>query len=144
MANDKQNDLTIEPGPNDGTSESAFLELSKDEVLRKLTTLARTLNAEIDSGSRQDITVDRITSELKSGTIFKFLAEFPSVEHMALKELNAEVREWLLAEWQSMQNATIPEEHGVTRNGFCLLLAYVIEGIQMRTFGEETWPGPEP
>ena len=123
--------------------ETYFLSLSKDDVLRLLTLIAFALNAAIDSGVHQDLTPDRIANEINNGTIFQLLAEFPELKELACGELYVEVRERLVAEWQSINDGSIPErKYGVTRNALSLFLAYVIESIQMRTLGDEPWPGP--
>lgn len=141
MTDDTQNPPTIERQANDGASERYFLSLTKEEVLRKLTLIAMTLNIEIDKGAYSDITTERIRTELNGGTIFNFLGEFPPIKSLALGDQDAEVREWLLAEWQSTDGCIDPV---VTRSGLCLLLAWVLEGIQMRTFEENPWPAAEP
>lgn len=139
-----QNDLTIDQGRDDDTSESEFRSLSKDDVLRKLGILALALTGMIDDDNHKDITIDQIRAEIDKGRIFSFLEGFPRVKRGALLNLDPNVRAWLLSEWQSLQNATVPADFGIRHNGICLLLAYVIQSIQMRTQGDEPWPGPEP
>ena len=113
-------------------------------VLRKLTVLASCLNAIIDSGQHTSVSYEAIYSQIENKTIFEYLATIPEAS-WGIGNLSSEDKWHLTGEWQSMANAIDAERKlGVSSNGICLLLAYVIEGIQMRTFGEEVWPGPEP
>ena len=115
-------------------------------VLRKLTAFGLYLDAVIDSGLHLGISRDDIGARIDDKTIFQFLEEkFQSVSHWGLTGLSKEERWRLIGEWQSMANATLSEEDlGVSRSGICLLLAYVLSGIEMRTMSGKVWPGPEP
>ena len=115
-------------------------------VLRKLTLLGLSLNALIDSGQNKDISKDEITNQINDGTIFKYLeTKFQPEISWGLENLTDEDKRHLLGEWQSLVNAIDSERKlGVKNSGICLLLAYIIEGIQMRTFSKKTWPGPDP
>jgi len=115
-------------------------------VLRKLTLLGTCLNFAIDSGQSKSVSTDAITNQINSGNIFTYLEDnFHSDMKWGLDNLTDEDRWHLLGEWQSMVNAIDSErKFGVTNDGICLLLAYVIEGIQMRTFSKKLWPGPDP
>jgi hypothetical protein len=113
-------------------------------VLRKLTLLGTCLNFAI--GQNREISTDEITDHINGGKIFKYLEEnFRSDVKWGLENLTDEDKWHLLGEWQSMVNAIDSERKlAVKNNGICLLLAYVIEGIQMRTFSNKLWPGPDP
>jgi hypothetical protein len=115
-------------------------------VLRKLTLLGTCLNFAIDSGQSKKVPTDEITNQINDGNIFKYLDEnFHSDMKWGLDNLTEEDKWHLLGEWQSMVNAIDAERKlGVKNDGICLLLAYVIEGIQMRTFSKTLWPGPDP
>lgn len=115
-------------------------------MLRKLTMLASSLNAVIDAGQHEGISKSDVYARIEDKTIFHYLAEkFEDVSRWGLGGFSEEDQWHLLGEWQSMANAIDSQRKlGVSNSGVCLLLAYVIEGIQMRTFSEEIWPGPEP
>jgi hypothetical protein len=115
-------------------------------VLRKLTLLGFSLNAVIDSGQYKEISKDEIRDRINDGTIFKYLEDnFQPEIHWGLGNLPDEDKWHLLGEWQSMVNAIDSERKlGVKNSGICLLVAYIIEGIQMRTFSKVIWPGPNP
>lgn len=115
-------------------------------VLRKLTLLGTCLNFAIDSGQSKKVSIDEIANQINGGNVFKYLEEnFHSDIKRGLDNLTDEDKWHLLGEWQSMVNAIDSERKlGVKNDGICLLLAYVIEGIQMRTFGKKLWPGPDP
>jgi hypothetical protein len=115
-------------------------------MLRKLTMLASSLNAVIDAGQHVGISKADVYARIEDKTIFQYLGEkFEDMSRWALGNFSEEDKWHLLGEWQSMANAIDPERKlGVSNSGICLLLAYVIEGIQMRTFSREIWPGPDP
>ena len=115
-------------------------------VLRKLTLLGTCLNFAIDSGQSKKVSTDEITNQINEGNIFKYLERnFHSDMKWGLDNLTDEDKRHLLGEWQSMVNAIDAERKlGVRNDGMCLLLAYVIEGIQMRTFSKTLWPCPDP
>lgn len=115
-------------------------------VLRKLTLLGTCLNLVIDSDQSKKVSTDDITNQINDGNLFKYLEEnFHSDMKWGLDNLTEEDKWHLLGEWQSMVNAIDAERKlGVKNDGICLLLAYVIEGIQMRTFIKKLWPGPDP
>ena len=113
--------------------------------LLNLTVLGLCLNGMIDSGRHEGITKDQIREEIESGTIFKYLERFDQIARWGLGGLTDEDKRRLLGEWQSMSNAIDSEgKLLVATNGICLLLAYVIAGVQMRIALDEPWPGPEP
>ena len=138
MKRDKRANVNARVNPTDEIG------LSKGDVLRKLGILALAITGMIDAGNHRDITIDQIRDQIDKGTIFSFLERFPRVKRDALGNLDLDVRARLIAEWQSLQNATVPEKFGVTSNGICLFLAYIIESIQMRTDEDNPWPGPDP
>lgn len=115
-------------------------------VLRKLATLASSLNAVIDAGRHAEVSKEDVYTRLEDKTIFEYLDEkFEDISRSGLGDFTEEDRWRLLGEWQSMANATHSQSDlGVSNSGICLLLAYVIGGIQMRTFSKKIWPGPEP
>jgi len=115
------------------------------KVLRKLTQLAFCFIAVIDSGKHEGVGKEQVVSHIERGTIFEFLAGFQDIAGWGLGSLSEDDKRHLLGEWQSMSNAIESQrKFGVSDNGICLLSAYVIEGIQGRTFSKKLWPGPDP
>ena len=116
-----------------------------NRVLRKLIALGHCFNVLIDSNQHTGISQAEVIIEIENGTIFQHLAKFEDVVNWGLSNLSEEDIWRLLGEWQSMVNV-IDSRHklGISNNGICLLLAYVLEGIQMRTLSNEVWPEPEP
>jgi hypothetical protein len=114
-------------------------------VLRKLTVLGFCLNAVVDARKHEAVTAEEVVLHIEHGTIFEFLSGFEDIAGWGIGSLTEEDKRHLLGEWQSMANAIDSErKFGVSGNGICLLSAYVIEGIQMRTFSKKLWLGPEP
>lgn len=115
-------------------------------VIRKLLGIARDINALIDSGKHEGISTAEIIVEINNHTIFKYLENtFQSAFGWGLGDLLDEDKRHLIGEWQSMANAIDAERKlGISNNGICLLMSYILEGIQMRTFSNNIWPGPEP
>lgn len=115
-------------------------------VLRKLTMLGSSLIAMIDAGKHEGISKADVYTRLEDKTIFEYLGEkFEDISRSGLGNFTEEDKWHLLGEWQSMANAIDSQRKlGISNSGICLLLAYVIQGIQMRTFSKEIWPGPDP
>jgi hypothetical protein len=114
-------------------------------LIRKLTALAFCLNVVIDGRKHENVTTEDLIAHIEDHTIFSFLSEFPDIAGWGVGGLSDDDKHHLLGEWQSMANAIDAErKFGVTENGICLLLAYVLEGIQWRTHTNKLWPGPEP
>lgn len=98
--------------------------------LSSLTVLAFYLNGAIDAGKHTDL--EEIYSQIEAGTIFEYLKY--NVDRIDLSMLTAVDRKELVEEWQRIANAVdARRKFVVENNGYCLLLAYVIEGIQQRT-----------
>ena len=115
------------------------------KVLRKLTQLAFCFTAVIDAKKHEGVRTEQVMSHIERGTIFDFLSGFEDIRGWGLGSLSDDDKHHLLGEWQSMANAIdAQKKFGVSDNGICLLSAYVIEGIQMRTFANKIWPGPDP
>lgn len=115
-------------------------------VIRKLLGIAGDLNALIDSGKHEGVSKTEIITEINNHTIFKYLENnFQSEFRWALGNLSDDDKWHLIGEWQSMANAIDSERKlGISNSGICLLIGYVLEGIQMRTFSKTIWPGPDP
>jgi hypothetical protein len=102
--------------------------------LTSLTLLAFYLNGALDSGKHAKVSLDEVYREIEEGTIFDYLKK--NVERIDLSMLTAAERRELVEEWQRMANAIDSRRKlAVENNGICLLLAYVIQGIQQRADG---------
>lgn len=115
------------------------------EVLGKLASLAFSLNNLIDTNKHEGVTKDEVYAAIENKTIFQYLKRFEPSINWGIGTLSEDDRFHLTGEWQSMANAYDSQsDFGVHNNGICLLLAYVLAGIQMRTTSKEAWPGPDP
>ncbi len=126
------------------TLQNGAMMISEDmaKMLRKLTQLAFCFTAVIDARKHDGVRKEHVISHIERGTIFDFLAGFEDIARWGLGSLSEDDKRHLLGEWQSMSNAIDSErKFGVADNGICLLSAYVIEGIQMRTFANKICPG---
>jgi len=93
--------------------------------------LAFDLNANLDTGKFANVTKDEILEQIEAGTIFDWLGE--KLEYVDLSVATEEDKLALVDEWRNFANAIDPKrKFGVENNGLCLLLAYVIEGMQQR------------
>lgn len=100
--------------------------------ITNLTFFAFYINGAIDSGKYNHITFDDVAKQIEAGTIFAYLQ----------RELNGDIdisifddskRQELLSEWQDILGAvSARRKFGVERTGLCLLVAYLLEGIQRR------------
>ena len=100
--------------------------------ITKLTFLAFYLNSALDTGKYNDITFREVGEEIEKGTIFDFL-QTRLVEDIDISIYGPEEKKELLAEWQDLYAAvSAPRKFGVNNNGLCLLVAYLLEGIQRR------------
>lgn len=110
-----------------------------NRVLRILTGLSFCLNSLIDSDQHKGISMDEVVAAIENQTIFQYLAKFKDMA-WGISPLSKEDKLHLIDEWQRIANAYDAErKFGVNNNGISLLLAYVIEGIQMRTFSNDVW-----
>ena len=100
--------------------------------ITSLTFLAFYLNGALDTGKYQDVTFDEVAREIRNGTIFEFLARRLAGD-IDLSIFGLAERTEIEAEWADMLAAvSARRKFGVERNGICLLIAYLLEGIQRR------------
>jgi hypothetical protein len=97
----------------------------------KLTTLAQALNAALGSGRFHDITYDDVRRHIEYGTIFEFLAKRLDIA-VPISALDAADRLELSLEWDWMYGCVEPFRFDGHRNGLCLLIGYLLEGIARR------------
>ena len=100
--------------------------------ITKLALLAFELNAALDTGKYNNISVQEIKDQIDNGTIFDFL-ENNLHGDIDLSLHDKGTRKMLLGEWQDLVWAvSAPRKFGVSNNGLCLLIAFLLEGIQRR------------
>lgn len=100
--------------------------------ITNLTFLAFYINSAIDTGKYSDITFKEVADKIKAGSIFEFLQN-RLVGDIDLSILDESKRKELLSEWQDLLAAvSTRRKFGIENNGLCLLVAYLLEGIQRR------------
>ena len=88
------------------------------------------LNAALDTGKYADLGVDEIRASINDGTVFVLLEQRLG-EKLSPSWLSAEERAELADEWMRYSEAIDARgKLGIERNGLCLLIAYVLEGLQ--------------
>ena len=98
--------------------------------ISKLTHIAFQLNGALDTG-KYEISFDEISSEIKAETIFDFLST-RLADDVDFSIVSPEERRELTLEWEPFLNVNARRKFCVERNGICLLVAYLLEGIQRR------------
>ena len=97
-----------------------------------LTFLAFFLNGAIDTGKYNDIGLQEVADHVEAGTIFDFL-QTRLIDDIDLSTFEKEKQQELTIEWQDMLQAMNPRRKFlIENNGLCLLVAYLLEGIQRR------------
>jgi len=100
--------------------------------ITNLTFLALNLNGALDTGKYGIVSFKEVADHIEAGTIFDFL-ETRLAGDIDLSIFDAEKRKVLTTEWQDMLAAVnARRKFGVEKNGLCLLIAYLLEGIQRR------------
>ncbi len=93
-----------------------------------LTQVAFEILGIIDSGEFSSVTIDAVKHGIEAGTMFDFLANAGGDFTL----LGAAERLELVSEWQSLLDVNARRKFGVENNGLCLLIAFLLEGIQRR------------
>ena len=83
----------------------------------------------LDSGRYAHISATEIRRRIEDGTLFDFLEE-RSARDIDISLLYNDDRAELLAEWRRIDDPV--REFGVAHDGLCLLLSYLIQGMQAR------------
>lgn len=100
--------------------------------ITNLTFLAFYLNAALDTGKYTDVSYQEVADHIDDGTIFNFLQKRLAGE-IDLSIFDEGMKKELVQEWQDILNAvSARRKFGVEKNGLCLLVAYLLEGIQRR------------
>lgn len=98
----------------------------------KLTIVAHELNDALGCGRLQDISSREVWEHIDDGTIFDFLSERLGM-FVPLSVLSPVDRLELLLEWDSLRGCVEPFRFDGHRNGLCLLVGYLLEGIARRS-----------
>ena len=99
--------------------------------IHKLTVPAQRIVQLLDAGQIDRISVDELASSLDQGRIFELLRERLKIA-VPLSILTPVDRLELLMEWTDLEGTYAPHELGIERSGLCLLLYWLLEGIQRR------------
>lgn len=100
--------------------------------ISKLTSLGFYLNGALGSGKYDDISIDEVKERIRDHTIFDYLKTKLGSD-IDITVLRPEDRQALNAEWEDMSYALGEgRKLCVDRHGLCLLMAYILEGIQRR------------
>lgn len=100
--------------------------------ITSLTFLAFYLNSALDTGKYSDVSFDEVAKHIEEGTIFEFLAARLSGD-IDLSIFDEASKKELIEEWQDILAAvSARRKFGIQNNGICLLVAYLLEGIQRR------------
>jgi hypothetical protein len=98
----------------------------------KLTEFAQVLNVVFGTGKFPDITYQDVWDHIRHESIFGFLNERLGIAE-TLSTLEPADRLELMLEWDRMRRHTDPFHPDGHRNGVCLLVGYLLEGIARRT-----------
>ena len=100
--------------------------------LKQLTFLGFYLNGALGSGKYDDISIEEVKAKIYDRTIFDYLDARLGMD-VDSSHLSADDKQELIDEWSDMADV-INESRKmcVERNGLCLLVAYLLEGIQRR------------
>jgi hypothetical protein len=101
--------------------------------ITQLTFLGFYLNGALGSGKYDDISIKEVKGEIRDHTIFDYLKTKFGLD-IDLSVLSPEDRQELNKEWEDTADAVDEaRKMCVDRNGLCLLVAYILDGIQKRT-----------
>lgn len=111
--------------------------------ITNLTFLAFYLNSALDTGKYVGVSYREVAEHIEAGDIFEFLGTRLGND-IDLTNLDAAKRAELIAEWQDMLHAvSARRKFGIEKNGICLIMAYVLEGIQRRQDNNSPVSGPD-
>lgn len=117
-----------------GVSAAGVSEPMRSELMRitNLTFLAFNLTSALDTGKHNNVSFQEVTNQVAAGTIFEFLKTRLAGD-IDLSIFDAAKQREFIAEWQDMLSAiNARRKFGIENNGLCLLIAYLLEGIQRR------------
>ena len=101
----------------------------------QLTFLGFYLNGALGSGKYDDISIREVKEKIRDHTIFDYLKNRLGSD-IDLTALTPEDRLGLNNEWEDLADAVDESRKMcVDKSGLCLLVAYILEGIQRRQTG---------
>ncbi len=89
------------------------------------------LNGALGTGDHDDITIARVKHHIRKGTILEYLTG--ALRHLDISILDEQDQAELLEEWERLLDVSETRKQCVLRGGLCLLVAYLLEGIQHPT-----------
>lgn len=98
----------------------------------KLTNFAQHLNAALASGQFHDVSDGDVWKRIEDGSIFEFLQGRLGFS-LAISALQPVDRLELVLEWDFLRDCVEPFCSDGQRNGLCLLVGYLLEGIARRS-----------
>lgn len=99
--------------------------------LSTMTLLAFQLNGALGTGKYDHITIEMTKDKIRDRTIFSYLLS--QLEYLDISLFSEDEKKELLDEWEDLADAVDEDRKMcVERNGLCLLVAYLLEGIQRR------------
>jgi len=100
--------------------------------ISQLTFLGFYFNGALGSGKYDDISIREVKEKIRAYTIFDYLKSKLGSD-IDLSALSPEDQLELNREWEDLADAVDESRKMcVERNGLCLLVAYILEGIQRR------------
>ena len=100
--------------------------------LTKLTALAIQLNGALGSGRYSRIRIDQVKARIRDHSIMTYL-ESELGSDIDLSAVGIVEQKHLIDEWEMYANVVDERRKlAVEKNGLCLLVAYLLEGIRMR------------
>jgi hypothetical protein len=101
--------------------------------ISQLTFLGFYLNGALGSGKYGDVSIVEVKKRIRDHTIFDYLKSRLGSD-IDITALNTVDKKELNDEWEDLaDNLDESRKMCVDRNGLCLLVAYILEGIQRRT-----------
>jgi hypothetical protein len=101
--------------------------------INKLAFLGFYLNGALGSSKYDDISIDEVKAAIRDRSIFGLL-ESRLGDDVDTSLLDARDRQELMQEWASLADSVNESRKlCVDRNGLCLLVAYLLEGMQRRS-----------
>lgn len=100
----------------------------EQDITLRLCQIARAINASIDAGEHLHVLETR--RRIFDGELFTWLGHMCPTIRVELWGIPALHQAEILEIFEDLAAARAEHKYGVTNNGFCLLLAYIIEAIQ--------------
>ena len=89
------------------------------------------LNGALGTGDYDDITIDKVKHHIREGTILEYLNS--ALRDLDISILDEQDHAELREEWERLLDVNESRKLCLRRGGLCLLVAYLLEGIQHPT-----------